>query len=134
MGRHCHRTRRRPWGRLRFTHRRWLGAGGILRRCVSLGGSRPNNFAGRRRSGTDMAVGKDIYLIGICGTGVGALAGLLKAQGHRVRGSDVHAYPPMSDKLREWGIPVLEGFDAAHLTPRPDLVIIGNVVRATNAE
>ncbi|HSI05452.1 MAG: UDP-N-acetylmuramate--L-alanine ligase [Myxococcota bacterium] len=79
-------------------------------------------------------MGKDIYLIGICGTGVGALAGLLKAQGHRVRGSDVHAYPPMSDKLREWGIPVLEGFDAAHLTPKPDLVIIGNVVRASNPE
>ncbi len=77
---------------------------------------------------------KDIYLIGICGTGVGALAGLLKAQGHNVRGSDVHAYPPMSDKLREWGIPVLEGFDAAHLEPKPDLVIIGNVVRANNPE
>lgn len=79
--------------------------------------------------------GKDIYFIGICGTGVGALAGLLKAQGHRVRGSDTHAYPPMSDKLREWGIPVLEGFDAKHLEgAAPDLVIIGNVVRATNPE
>ena len=78
---------------------------------------------------------KDIYFIGICGTGVGALAGLLKAQGHRVRGSDTHAYPPMSDKLREWGIPVLEGFDAKHLDGKaPDLVIIGNVVRATNPE
>ncbi len=79
-------------------------------------------------------MGKNIYLIGICGTGVGALAGLLKAQGHDVRGSDVHAYPPMSDKLREWGVPVLEGFDATHLAPRPDLVIIGNVVRASNVE
>lgn len=78
---------------------------------------------------------KDIYFIGICGTGVGALAGLLKAQGHNVRGSDTHAYPPMSDKLREWDIPVLEGFDAAHLDGKaPDLVIIGNVVRANNPE
>jgi UDP-N-acetylmuramate: L-alanyl-gamma-D-glutamyl-meso-diaminopimelate ligase len=51
-----------------------------------------------------------------------------------VRGSDTQAYPPMSDKLREWGIPVLEGFDPAHLTPRPDLVIIGNVIRANNPE
>jgi UDP-N-acetylmuramate: L-alanyl-gamma-D-glutamyl-meso-diaminopimelate ligase len=79
-------------------------------------------------------VGKDIYLVGICGTGVGALAGLLKRQGHRVRGSDEKAYPPMSDKLREWGIPVHEGYDAAHLSPRPDLVIIGNVIRKTNPE
>ncbi|MBC7794171.1 MAG: UDP-N-acetylmuramate dehydrogenase, partial [Clostridia bacterium] len=77
---------------------------------------------------------KDIYFIGICGTGVGALAGLLKAQGHHVRGSDVHSYPPMSDKLREWGIPVIEGHDAKNLDPQPDLVIIGNVVRATNPE
>lgn len=76
----------------------------------------------------------DIYVIGICGTGVGALAGLLQRLGHRVRGSDQQVYPPMSDKLREWGIPVLEGFDAAHLAPRPELVIIGNVVRATNPE
>ncbi len=77
---------------------------------------------------------KDIYLIGICGTGVGALAGLLKAQGHRVRGSDTQFYPPMGDKLREWGIECYEGFDAKHLEPKPDLVIIGNVVRAVNPE
>lgn len=77
---------------------------------------------------------KDIYLIGICGTGVGALAGLLKQQGHQVRGSDEHVYPPMSTKLRDWGIPILNGFDAAHLQPKPDLVIVGNVIRATNPE
>ena len=77
---------------------------------------------------------KDIYLIGICGTGVGALAGLLKQQGHQVRGSDEHVYPPMSTKLRDWGIPILSGFDAAHLQPKPDLVIVGNVIRATNPE
>ena len=75
-----------------------------------------------------------IYFIGICGTGVGPLAGLLKRQGHEVAGSDEHVYPPMSDKLREWGIPILEGYDAAHLARRPDLVVIGNVVRATNPE
>lgn len=76
----------------------------------------------------------DIYLMGIAGTGMGALAGLLKSIGHRVRGSDEHVYPPMSDKLREWGIPVLEGFDAAHLDPRPDRVIVGNVIRRGNPE
>ncbi|MBI5508131.1 MAG: UDP-N-acetylmuramate dehydrogenase [Deltaproteobacteria bacterium] len=76
----------------------------------------------------------DIYLVGICGTGVGSLAGLLQQQGHRVRGSDEHVYPPMSDKLEEWGIEALEGYDAGHLEPAPDLVIIGNVIRATNPE
>ncbi|MEM6533319.1 MAG: Mur ligase family protein [Myxococcota bacterium] len=76
----------------------------------------------------------DIYLMGIAGTGMGALAGLLKALGHNVRGSDEHVYPPMSDKLREWQIPVLEGFDAAHLEPRPDEVIVGNVIRRENPE
>ena len=77
---------------------------------------------------------KDIYLIGICGTGVGALAGLLKQQGHQVRGSDEHVYPPMSTRLRDWGIPILSGFSAAHLQPAPQLVIVGNVIRATNPE
>ena len=77
---------------------------------------------------------KNIYCIGICGSGMGALAGLLKAQGHQVRGSDEHIYPPMSTKLREWGIEVLSGYDPAHLTPTPDLVVVGNVIRAHNPE
>ena len=75
-----------------------------------------------------------IYLIGICGTGVGALAGLLKALGHKVRGSDANVYPPMSTKLQQWGIEVAEGYDAAHLLPAPDLVICGNVIRRDNPE
>ena len=74
------------------------------------------------------------YVVGIAGTGTGALAGLLKAAGHDVTGSDTHVYPPMSDKLAEWGVPVLEGFDAAHLEPAPDLVVVGNVVRRDNPE
>ncbi|MEO0593947.1 MAG: Mur ligase family protein [Myxococcota bacterium] len=77
---------------------------------------------------------QDIYLIGIAGTGMGALAGLLKALGHRVRGSDEHVYPPMSDKLAEWGIPVVEGFDPGHLEPAPDRVVVGNVIRRENPE
>lgn len=75
-----------------------------------------------------------IYLMGICGSGVGALAGLLKAQGNEVTGSDANIYPPMSTKLEEWGIPVLEGYRAENLKPHPDLVIVGNVIRATNPE
>ena len=76
----------------------------------------------------------DIYLLGICGTGVGALAGFLQRLGHNVRGSDEHVYPPMSDALRQWGIEVLHGYDPAHLEPTPDLVVVGNVIRRHNPE
>lgn len=72
--------------------------------------------------------------MGICGTGTGALAGLLKQLGHKVSGSDAHVYPPMSHKLRDWGIVCHEGYDPAHLTPKPDLVICGNVIRSDNPE
>jgi UDP-N-acetylmuramate: L-alanyl-gamma-D-glutamyl-meso-diaminopimelate ligase len=82
--------------------------------------------------GEDSAL--NIYIIGICGTGTGALAGLLKQQGHTVTGSDAHVYPPMSDKLRDWGIGLHEGYAAAHLQPHPDLVIVGNVIRVDNPE
>lgn len=75
-----------------------------------------------------------IYLMGICGTGVGALAGLLKSQGHEVLGSDASIYPPMSTRLEEWGIEVLPGYRAENLQPHPDLVIVGNVISADNPE
>ena len=44
-----------------------------------------------------------VHLIGVAGTGMGALAGLLKAAGHRVSGSDVAFYPPMGEALARWG-------------------------------
>ncbi len=82
----------------------------------------------------DPAVVRSVFLVGICGTGMGSLAGLLKEAGYHVRGSDEHAYPPMSTKLREAGIPVLEGFDPAHLDPAPDLVVIGNACTPRHPE
>jgi UDP-N-acetylmuramate: L-alanyl-gamma-D-glutamyl-meso-diaminopimelate ligase len=75
-----------------------------------------------------------IHLIGICGTGMGALAGLLKARGFSVSGSDAHAFPPMSTALMRLGIRVMEGFSAANLSPRPDLVVVGNVCRKDHEE
>ena len=77
---------------------------------------------------------EDVFLIGICGTGMGALAGLFRQAGKTVRGSDEAAYPPMSTHLAEQGIPVLEGYDAAHLDPAPDLTIVGNACRPTHPE
>lgn len=74
------------------------------------------------------------HLIGICGTGMGSLAGLFHAAGYRVTGSDQHIYPPMSTMLAALGIPIHTGFAAAHLSPRPDLVVVGNVCTAQNPE
>ncbi|MCH8962485.1 MAG: hypothetical protein IH820_14510, partial [Bacteroidetes bacterium] len=76
----------------------------------------------------------EVYLIGICGTGMGSLAGLFQQAGYRVRGSDQAAYPPMSTRLAEMGIPILEGFDPAHLDPASDLVIVGNACIPTHVE
>jgi UDP-N-acetylmuramate: L-alanyl-gamma-D-glutamyl-meso-diaminopimelate ligase len=76
----------------------------------------------------------DIHLIAIGGTGMAPLACLLAADGHRVRGSDGPLYPPMSTLLEAAGIRPRVGYDAAHLDPRPDLVVVGNAVRRDNPE
>ena len=65
---------------------------------------------------------------------MGSLAGLLKEAGYNVRGSDEAVYPPMSTRLAEMGIDVLEGYDPAHLDPPPDLVIVGNSCTPTHPE
>ncbi|MBM9537630.1 UDP-N-acetylmuramate:L-alanyl-gamma-D-glutamyl-meso-diaminopimelate ligase [Desulfobulbus alkaliphilus] len=77
---------------------------------------------------------RHIHLIGICGTGMAALAGMLQQRGFEVTGSDANVYPPMSDFLANAGIEVMEGYRAANLSRHPDLVIVGNVVRAVNPE
>jgi UDP-N-acetylmuramate: L-alanyl-gamma-D-glutamyl-meso-diaminopimelate ligase len=77
---------------------------------------------------------KHIHLIGICGTAMASLAGMLKHRGFRVTGSDAAAYPPMSDFLRELGIPVAQPFAAKNLEPRPDLVVVGNAISRGNVE
>ncbi len=77
---------------------------------------------------------KTVYLIGICGTGMGSLAGLLSEAGYQVKGSDENVYPPMSDRLAEAGIEVLKGYDPAHLQPAPDLVIVGNACAPDHVE
>jgi len=77
---------------------------------------------------------RKIHIIGVCGTGMGSLAAMLKARGYDVRGSDAGAYPPMSDWLEEQKIPLMRGYDAANLDWGPDLVIVGNVCRAEYAD
>jgi UDP-N-acetylmuramate: L-alanyl-gamma-D-glutamyl-meso-diaminopimelate ligase len=77
---------------------------------------------------------KHIHLIGICGTAMASLAGMLKQRGFHVTGSDAAAYPPMSEFLRELDIPVAQPFAAKNLEPRPDLVVVGNAMSRGNVE
>ena len=77
---------------------------------------------------------RNIHLIAVCGTGMGALACLLKELGYRVTGSDQHVYPPMSDFLISKGICLFEGYGADNLNHSPDLVVVGNAVSKDNPE
>ncbi len=81
-----------------------------------------------------MSPRKHIHLIGICGTAMASLAGMLQQRGFRVTGSDAAAYPPMSDFLASLRIPLSQPFAAAHLDPRPDLVVVGNAISRGNVE
>jgi UDP-N-acetylmuramate: L-alanyl-gamma-D-glutamyl-meso-diaminopimelate ligase len=73
-------------------------------------------------------------MIAICGTGMTALAGMLKSAGYTVRGSDNNVYPPMSDFLDELGVEVFSGFHPANIEPSPDFVVIGNSISRGNPE
>jgi UDP-N-acetylmuramate: L-alanyl-gamma-D-glutamyl-meso-diaminopimelate ligase len=77
---------------------------------------------------------RHIHLIGICGTAMASLAGMLKQRGFLITGSDVAAYPPMSELLAGIGIAVAQPFAEANLSPHPDLVVIGNALSRGNVE
>ncbi len=82
----------------------------------------------------NLSASSHVHFIAICGTAMGSVAAMLKEQGHTVTGSDENVYPPMSSFLAESGVRVLEGFDADHLVPAPDLVVIGNAMSRGNPE
>jgi UDP-N-acetylmuramate: L-alanyl-gamma-D-glutamyl-meso-diaminopimelate ligase len=77
---------------------------------------------------------RSVHLMGICGTAMASLAGMLKEKGFDVRGSDQDVYPPMSDLLDSMDIVVMKGYGPANLDPPPDLVIVGNVITRRNPE
>jgi UDP-N-acetylmuramate: L-alanyl-gamma-D-glutamyl-meso-diaminopimelate ligase len=80
---------------------------------------------------------KHVHIIGVCGTLMGAFAAFLKRRGIQVSGSDQNVYPPMSDILAQGGVKLLTGYRPENLESqgsRPDLVVIGNVIRADNPE
>jgi UDP-N-acetylmuramate: L-alanyl-gamma-D-glutamyl-meso-diaminopimelate ligase len=74
------------------------------------------------------------HLIGICGTAMASLAGMLKARGQVVSGSDENVYPPMSTMLESIGIQIMRGYNSANLTPAPDCVVVGNAIPRGNPE
>lgn len=78
--------------------------------------------------------GARIHLMGICGTAMASLAGLLKDRGYQISGSDQNPYPPMSTQLEALGISILKGYRKENLHPKPDFVIVGNVISASNEE
>ena len=75
-----------------------------------------------------------IHLIGVAGTAMATLAAMLQRRGHRVTGSDAGVYPPMSDFLAAERIEVFDGYDAAHVDPTADLVVVGNAISRGNPE
>lgn len=77
---------------------------------------------------------KHIHMIGICGSAMASLAGMLQTKGYRITGSDAAAYPPMSDLLKSLDIPIMEPYSEANLKPRPDAVIVGNAISRGNVE
>lgn len=85
-------------------------------------------------AGLDLKKGAHVHMMGICGTAMASLAGLLKDRGFKVTGSDSNPYPPMSTQIEALGIKIQKGYAAENLNPKPDFVIVGNVISANNPE
>jgi UDP-N-acetylmuramate: L-alanyl-gamma-D-glutamyl-meso-diaminopimelate ligase len=75
-----------------------------------------------------------VHVLGISGSAMAPVAGMLKERGFHVTGSDVNVYPPASTLLDSLGIRWNEGFREENLQPAPDLVVVGNIVARGNPE
>ena len=74
------------------------------------------------------------HLIGICGTAMASLAGMLQSRGHVVTGSDQNVYPPMSTQLAELGIEIMSGYKAENTDLPRDITVVGNTIMRGNPE
>jgi len=74
------------------------------------------------------------HLIGICGTAMASLAGMLQARGHKVTGSDQNVYPPMSTQMESLGIEILNGYKVENANIGADCIVVGNAISRGNAE
>lgn len=70
-----------------------------------------------------------IHILGICGTFMGGIALLARAQGHEVTGADTNVYPPMSTMLAEQGVDILQGYHARDFPADADAIVVGNVMK-----
>jgi UDP-N-acetylmuramate: L-alanyl-gamma-D-glutamyl-meso-diaminopimelate ligase len=77
---------------------------------------------------------RHVHLIGVGGTAMAALAGMLSEREFRVTGSDRELYEPTATLLRNSRVEVRTGHSAANLDPAPDLVVVGNVITSANPE
>ena len=69
-----------------------------------------------------------VHILGVCGTFMGGIAAIAREAGHRVTGADHNVYPPMSTQLESLGIELTDGYGPGQLDPRPDVVVVGNVM------
>jgi len=74
----------------------------------------------------------NIHILGICGTFMGGIAALARADGHTVSGQDQNVYPPMSNQLQDLGIALSEGYSADNIPKQTDLVVVGNALSRGN--
>jgi UDP-N-acetylmuramate: L-alanyl-gamma-D-glutamyl-meso-diaminopimelate ligase len=81
-----------------------------------------------------LAKAKHIHMIGVGGSAMSPLAGMLRERRYRVTGSDAGVYPPASTFLESLGIEYATAFDPKYLTPAPDLIIVGNAISRGNVE
>ena len=70
-----------------------------------------------------------VHILGICGTFMGGIAMIAKQAGFKVTGSDKNVYPPMSCELENAGVELIQGFDADQLDIKPDVIVVGNVMK-----
>ncbi len=91
-------------------------------------------MADKKKKSLQTKTPRHYHLIGIAGTAMASLAGLLKAAGHEVTGSDENVYPPMSTNLEKMGIAYHQGYAPENLSARPDIVVVGNVISRGNPE
>ncbi|MFM8473129.1 MAG: Mur ligase domain-containing protein, partial [Candidatus Kapaibacterium sp.] len=78
---------------------------------------------------------RKVYLLGIGGSAMGALAGALRDAGYDVCGSDSGVYSPMKEFLELKGIPYHDAYHATNIeAAHPDIVVVGNAISRGNPE
>jgi UDP-N-acetylmuramate: L-alanyl-gamma-D-glutamyl-meso-diaminopimelate ligase len=108
---------------------------GILKSAIApVSGMTSQGSESAARLAAVPAVVNHVHLIGVAGTAMAALAGMLSARGLRVTGSDDQLYEPTASLLKNLRVEIKRGFGAQNLTPPPDLAIVGNVIPQTNPE